>query len=974
MYKLQLFIIAILLASFSFAQTKYEVKTNKDKNGFEYKTVSGDPFGVREYKLDNGLKVYLSVNKEKPEISTMIAVKAGSTYDPKETTGLAHYLEHLMFKGTDEIATVDWEKEKVILKQISDEFEKHKATSDEAEKKRIYAVIDSLSTVAAKYAAPSEYDKMISSLGAKGTNAFTSNEKTVYVNTIPANQIDKWLTVESERFSQLVLRLFHTELETVYEEFNSGQSSDFRQAYYKFNELLFPTHPYGTQTTIGKPEHLKNPSMVNIHNYWNKYYVANNMAIIMTGDLDPDETIKKIKKHFGGLRKDDKLSHPTFPKEKPITKPVKAEVFGPEAENVQIGFRTEGANDDNNIIAELVGMILSNGQAGLIDIDLMKTQKVLRAYAYDSYNKDYGTFVLSGRPQKGQSLEDVEKLLLAELDKVKKGEFDDWLQEAIINDMKLNELKQIEYNYYIYSILNTFILDVPWKDRVSRFEKMEKITKQQIIDYANKTFKENYVVVYKRKGENKNIVTVDKPKITPIDIDRTKESEFLKKFNKMPETRLKPEFINYKDVIKMAEFGNSSFNYIKNTNNELTTINYVLDMGRYNNKELEVAFNYFEYVGTDKLTNEELAQEYYKLGVYTGVFASGDRSYIYLSGLNKNIDKALKLFVDNIKNAKANKETFGKYLNTLKEERSNEKLSQWGIGRKVRQYALYGKDNPGRYYLTDKELESLDVDKMVKLINEVFDYKHYVIYYGPKDFKDAKALVETNTPQVKTIKKASAEKKFTEQEQSGKIYFTNYDMVQSSITLVSKDEKFNAEYYPYINMFNEFYGAGLSSIVFQEIRESKGLVYSAYSYLTIPSKKDKSHYLYASMNTQPDKMNDALVAMMDILNNMPDAKNQFEESRKAALIKIESKRMTKITPFWNYLSNKKLGIDYNKDEVIYKKLQTMTYEDFKAFFAKHIANKKFDIIVVGKKDAIDFDMLKKYGEVIELKTEDIFNY
>jgi len=974
MYKLQLFIITILLSNFSFAQTKYEVKTTKDKNGFEYKTVSGDPFGVREYTLDNGLKVFLSENKEKPEISTMIAVKAGSTYDPKETTGLAHYLEHLMFKGTDEIGTVNWEKEKVLLAQISDEFEKHKATSDEAEKKKIYAVIDSLSQEAAKFAAPSEYDKMISSIGAKGTNAFTSNEQTVYINTIPSNQVDKWMTVESERFSQLVLRIFHTELETVYEEFNTSQSSDGSQAYYKFNELLFPTHPYGTQTTLGKAEHLKNPSMVNIHNYWNKYYVANNMAIIMTGDLDPDEMIVKVNKYFGGLRKDEKLSHPTFPKEKPITKPVKAEVFGPEAESIKIGFRIEGANNDNNIIAELIGMILYNGQAGLIDIDLVKTQKVLRAYAYSGYNKDYGSFVLAGNPQEGQSLEEVEKLLLAELDKIKKGEFEDWLIEAIINSEKLNELRQIEYNYYIYSILNTFILDVPWKDRISRFDNMEKITKQQIIDYANNTFKDNYVVVYKRKGENKTTVKVDKPKITPIDIDRTKESEFLKNFNKMPETRLKPEFINYKEKIKIAKIGNAEFDYIKNPNNELTTVEYILDMGRYNNKELEIAFNYFEYVGTEKYTSEELAKEYYKLGVYTGVFASGERSYVYLSGLDKNFDKALKLFVENITLAKADKESFKKYLETLKKERADEKLSKWAVNSYAKDYVRYGVDNPSRYNLTNKELDELDVDKMVKLINEMFNYKHYVLYYGPKEFNDAKTLIESVKPKITETKELAKKKEFKELDQKGKVYFVDYDMVQNNITLIAKDTKFNEDMFPYIRLFNEFYGSGLSSIVFQEIRESKGLVYSAYSYVSSPSEKDKSYYLYASMTTQPDKAGDALKAMTDILNDMPDAKNQFEESRKAAMIKIESKRMTKTSPFWAYLSNKKLGIDYNIDEVVYKKLQTLTYEDFKAFFEKHIANKKFDIVVVGKKDNVDFEMLKKYGEVIELKADDIFNY
>ena len=974
MCKVTYLVLAIFIASFSFAQKSFDVKINTDKNGYQYKTVTGDPFGVREYKLKNGLKVLLSENKEKPEVSTMIAVKAGSTYDPQETTGLAHYLEHLMFKGTSKIATVDWEKEKVLLSQISDEFEKHKATADTAEKRKIYAVIDSLSYVAATYAAPNEYDKMISSIGAKGTNAFTSNEQTVYINTIPANQLDKWMTVESERFSELVLRLFHTELETVYEEFNSGQSSDSRQAYYKFNELMFPTHPYGLQTTIGKPEHLKNPSMVNINNYWSKYYVANNMAVIMTGDLNFDETIKMVDKYFGKLRTDNKLSHPTFAKEKPITKPVKADVFGPEAENVKIGFRIEGANDDNNIIAELIGMILYNGQAGLIDLDLVKQQKVLRAYAYSSYNKDYGSFVLAGNPLEGQKLVDVEKLLLAQLEKIKKGEFEDWLQEAIINDEKLNRLRKIEYNYYIYSMLDAFVLDVPWKDEVARLDKMEKITKQQIMDYANSHFKNNYVVVYKRKGENKNIVTVDKPRITPIDIDRTKESVFLKEFKKMPETRLKPEFVNYKDKIKTAGIGNVEFNYIKNINNELTSVNFIFDMGSYNIKELSIALGYFEYIGTSKLSADELAKEYYKLGVYTGVFAGDDRSYVYLSGLDKNFKKAMKLFIDNVNNATVDKASFVKYIESVKKERANEMLNKWAIGGYAKGYAKYGTDNPYRYTLTNKELDGLSPDNMVDLINNLLNYKHYILYYGPNKFDDAKAMVENSYSPVKTLKTLPEEKKFKELDASGKVYFAEYDMVQSSITLLSKDEKFNAENYPYINMFNEFYGAGLSSIVFQEIRESKGLVYSAYSYMSSPSEKDKSHYLYASMNTQPDKMKDAMAAMMDLLNKMPEAEKQFEESRKAALIKIESKRVTKSSPFWIYKANQKLGIDYNVDEVVYNKIKEMTYTDFKEFFNKHIANKKFDFVIVGKKEAINFDILKKYGEVIELSLDDMFNY
>jgi len=966
-------LVFILISSISFAQS-FAVKIHKDKHGYEYKTVDGDPFGVREYQLKNGLKVYLSENKEKPVISTMIAVKAGSTYDPKDNTGLAHYLEHLMFKGTSKIGTVDWDKEKVLLDEISDLFEEHKAATDPEKKKEIYAKIDKLSTEAAEYAAPSEYDKMISSIGARGTNAFTSNEHTVYVNTIPSNQLDKWMTVEGERFSELVLRLFHTELETVYEEFNSGQSSDFRQAYYKYNSLLFPTHPYGQQTTIGKAEHLKNPSMVNIHKYWEKYYVANNMAVIMSGDLDFDETIQKIDKYFGHLRKDEKLSHPTFEKEKPITKPIDSSIYGPEAEFVKIGFRTQGANDEDNLIAELISMILYNGKAGLIDLDLIKSQKVLRASVNNNIMRDYGNLSLTAYPLEGQKLEDVKELLLGELDKIKKGEFEDWLPEAIINNKKLSTLRKIEYNYYIYDILNSFTLDVPWNNEVSRLDRMSKIKKQQIIDYANKYFHNNYVVVYKRKGENKDVVKVEKPNITPLKLDRTKESEFLKNFNKLPENRLKPMFVDFKKMIKTEYVNNVEFNYIQNKNNELSTAYFVLDMGDFNIKDMSIALNYFRYIGTKSMSADQLAKEYFKLGVYTGVSASEERTYVYVSGLQKNFEKALKLFIENIKSAKADNKSFKKYIETVKKKRANRKLSKAYINYNEKIYAKYGKNNPQRYALTNKELDELDADKMVERINNLLNYEHYILYYGPKSYDEAKALIFNAYSPSKNLLKIPKPVKFEELENGGKVYFTNYDMVQSSIALTSKEEVFNSKLWPYISMFNEFYGSGLSSIVFQELRESKGLVYYAYAYLTVPSEKEKSHYLEAALYTQPDKMEAAMKAMLGILNSMPEAKESFEASKKAALIKIESKRYTKSDPFWYYKLYQKLGIDYSIEKESYEKIKNMTYEDFQNFFKKHIADKKFDIIIMGNKEAIDFKALKKYGELTELSIDDLFIY
>ena len=218
---------------------KYKVQQITE-NGYTYETVTNDPLKMRLYTLENGLKVYLSVNKDEPRLQTCIAVKAGSTYDPAETTGLAHYLEHMLFKGTDMVGTLDWQKESALLEVISELYEKHRMTDDAEEKIAIYKEIDSVSTEASKYAIANEFDKMVSAIGAKGTNAFTSNEQTVYINDIPSNELEKWVKLESERMSKLVLRLFHTELESVYEEFNRGQDNDSRKMYHSLLQNLFP--------------------------------------------------------------------------------------------------------------------------------------------------------------------------------------------------------------------------------------------------------------------------------------------------------------------------------------------------------------------------------------------------------------------------------------------------------------------------------------------------------------------------------------------------------------------------------------------------------------------------------------------------------------------------------------------------------------------------------------------------------------
>jgi predicted Zn-dependent peptidase len=350
-------IVTLFVACQQGSEKKFIPKTGEE-NGYSYTYVTNDPLNARIYTLKNGLKVYLSRYEDKPRIHTNIAIRAGGKNDPANATGLAHYLEHLLFKGTSEFGTTNWEKESEYIAKIEKAYEEYRLMEDEQERKAQYAKIDSLSSIAASYAIANEYDKMLSMIGATGTNAYTWYDMTVYVNNIPSNEMERWMKIESERFSQFVPRLFHTELEAVYEEKNNSLDSDSQKSFRSLMRSLFPEHPYGTQSVIGTIDHLKNPSITAIREYFAKYYVPENMAICMSGDLDYAETIKMIDDHFGKWENNEKLEKEEFTASE-IGGPVVKEVWGPDAENVRIGFRFPGANSRESILLKLSDMILS---------------------------------------------------------------------------------------------------------------------------------------------------------------------------------------------------------------------------------------------------------------------------------------------------------------------------------------------------------------------------------------------------------------------------------------------------------------------------------------------------------------------------------------------------------------------------------------------------------------------------------------
>ena len=482
-----------------------------------YETVPGDALQTKIYTLDNGMKIFMSVNKEQPRIQTYIAVKVGSKNDPSETTGLAHYFEHLMFKGTESFGTVDYAAEKPMLDEIEQLFEVYRKTTDEAERQAIYHRIDSVSYEASKLAIPNEYDKLMAVIGADGTNAWTSGDETVYTEDIPSNQIDNWARIQADRFRHGVIRGFHTELETIYEEKNMSLTQDSRKLWEAMDQALFPHHPYGKQTTLGSQEHLKNPSITNVKKYHDVYYVPNNIAVCVSGDFDPDEMVAAIEKYFGDWEPNPEIPTLQFEPEAPITEPIVREVYGLEAENVAMAWRLPAPSDlKTAAVAEIAGAVLYNGQAGLMDLDVNQLQKALYVYGGYEAQADYSYFLAMGAPKQGQTLEQVRDLALEEVAKLRSGDFDEALLEATVNNIKLNKMRQLEDNASrAQNYVTAFINGIPWKDACKDIDRLAAVTKEDVIAFANEYLGENaYAVVYKRQGEDKTVQKVSAPKIS----------------------------------------------------------------------------------------------------------------------------------------------------------------------------------------------------------------------------------------------------------------------------------------------------------------------------------------------------------------------------------------------------------------------------------------------------------------------------
>lgn len=944
---------------------------------YAYESVKGDPTQTRIYTLDNGLKVYMSVSKEEPRIQTYIAVRVGGKNDPSETTGLAHYFEHLMFKGTESFGTQDYAAEKPMLDEIEQLFEVYRKTEDEAERKAIYKRIDSISYEASKLAIPNEYDKLMATIGAQGTNAYTGYDMTVYVENIPSNQVENWLKIEADRFKNVVIRGFHTELETIYEEKNMSLTQDGRKVYEAMNRALFPNHPYGKQTVLGTQEHLKNPSITNVKNYHDQYYVPNNMAICLSGDFDPEQMISLIDQYFGDMQPNPEIPVLEFEPEQPITEPIVEEVWGLDAANVAIGWRLGGAASEDADLANIVGSILYNGQAGLIDLDINQQQKTLSAYGYPSLSADYGYMQLAGRPKQGQSLEEVRDLLLGEVAKLRAGEFDEALIAAAVNNYKLEAMQYLDSNdgradMYVQSFINR----TEWKDEVEVFDRLSKITKEDVVRFANeKLGEQNYAIIYKRQGKDPNEQKIAKPEITPIVTNRDAQSDFFKAVAASEVKPIEPRFVDFeKDMDRFEAQSGIEVLYKQNTTTDYFSLEYMFDLGTIVDPALGLAFDYTEYLGTLAKSAEQIQSELYGLACGFNLRASTSRCRITISGLGENMNKAMDIVEDLVANAVADEAILANVKQDMLKSRANAKLNQSSNFSALQSYVIYGEEGMNAR-LSNEELMALTSEELLAKVRDLLTKQHTVVYYGPATKDELLASLNEHHNVPEELQPLEIKRLANVPTPENKVFIAEYDANQIYyIQYSNRGEKFDVANDANLDLYNEYFGGGMSSIVFQEMREARGLAYSARAYMSTPTYADGTYSFTAYIATQNDKMKQAIEAFDEIINTMPESEAAFNVAKESYINQLRTLRYTKASVLYAFINARDMGLDYDRARDVFEKVQTMTLDDVKAVQQQWVKDRNYYYLILGDSKNLDLNYLRTLGPITFLSQEQIFGY
>ena len=936
---------------------------------------------LKSFKLPNGLSVFVWEDPSAPDVFGMVTIKVGGKEDPEQYTGLAHYLEHLMFKGTDKIGALDWAKEKPLYEQIIAKYDEYAATTDPAKKEAISKEINQLSIESAKYNLAGDFMSITQSMGGYNLNAETSYDYTIYFNSFPPGEIYKWLDLNSERLLNPVFRSFQQELETVYEEYNLNQDQQMSKQGEFLLQTVFAGHPY-SRPLVGLPEHLKNPRLSQLIKFYDDWYVAGNMTLILVGNVNTNQILPVIREKFGRITDRPAPERQLYPE-----KPVK----GREVYNSKIGiypqvvlaFQGITSNSDESIALEICTSILANSnRTGMID-KLVIDGDFLGGGASSESFRERGRIFVSAVPnydinqRRFGSLRTTERTLLNEIKKLQEGKFEDWLVNSIKSDMiRRNEMMKESPVQIAQKISALFIADKGMEELLNYADIVTSITVEQIKDVAKKYFGSDYYALVIEQGKPPKGVELKKPKYDPIHPMRGVETDYTKEFRNKPVINMTGAFANMDEVIVKPVNDLSKLYYTHNPNNEIFSLILKFGVGTEKMPKLELAASLMNNAGImGQLNAQEVKQEFSNLGAscYYGV----DESYLYvrLYGFESNLEASCNLLTRQILLPQLDEKQMNNLQGGYYQQRMIEKTQNQILGDALNEYIMYGEKSSYIDRPAMEEITELSVSNLTGEFQRATDYAAEIHYAGSLALDEVYEILSNNLP-LKQGEKSSTSpevKPFASYKENTVYFLPNNDAKQSNIFFFIESDNFSKDKDPYISAFNQYFGGGFNGIAFQEIREYRAMAYNVNGYYESPDVADKKSSFRGYVGTQADKTLEALEVYIELLTNMPQYENRIQDIKNflkgmASVERPHFRNASQVYQYW-----KQIGYDKSPAETHKDTFENMTFDDIVKFYNDNIKGRPIIIGIVGNPKMVNEKELRKYGKVIKLNPSKLFS-
>jgi predicted Zn-dependent peptidase len=943
--------------------------------------IDADAQGLKAFKLPNGLSVFVWEDATAPDVFGMVAVNVGAKEDPEKYTGLAHYLEHMMFKGTEKIGSIEWEKEKTVYEQIIAKYDEYAQTADPVQKAEISKEINKLTVEAAKYHSLNEFSNLTQGMGGKNVNASTGYDQTVYHSSFPPGEIYKWLELNSERFINPVFRSFQPELETVYEEYNMMQDQrDYKEGEFILN-TIFAGHPY-SRAVIGLPEHLKNPQLSQLNEFYRTWYVPENMALILAGNVKTAEILSIIKDKFGRLENrplPERKSYPDNPVKGRKEVSAKLSIYP----QTMLVFNGVPAGSDDEIALEICTSVLSNSsRTGLID-KLVVDGDLLDGGAYELFFKERGRIAVVAVPyydmnqRRFESLKSTEKVLLKEIKKLQEGNFEEWLIQSIKNEMIRQFDLTMELNTNkVFQIANSFMSGKKIEDLLNYKDIVASVSTEKIKEVAKKYFGSDYYAIFLNEGKPSKGKEIEKPSYDPIQPVRGVESEYSKMFRLLPVKHGVGSFANM-DEVKIKQINDrSKLFYTYNPENDIFTLTLKFGIGAEKMPKLEFAASLMNNAGImGQMTAQEVKQEFSNLGASSRYQV--DESYLYatMNGFDANLEASCNLLTRQVLLPQLDEKQMNRLKGVTVQQRIIEKTSNETLRLALANYMLYKDKSDYIDRLTMDEITELTVSNLTGEFQRATDYEAEIHYSGSLPLEQVYDILSKNLP-LKQGEKASTspeDKERVKYNENTILFLPNSDAKQSTIFFYIEGDNYDNTKDPHINAFNQYFGGGFNGLVIQEIREYRSMAYTAGGNYEWPYIKNKPAFFVGSIGTQADKTVSAIEVYMDLLTNMPKYPDRIANIKSylkgtATVDKPYFRSASQRYQEWKLRGYTKSPAETNKDAI-----DALKFDDIVKFYDEHIKGRPIVIAVVGNPKMVNTKALEKYGKIIRVSNSKIFS-